>query len=83
MIDSIKCFFPIDKYSRTKFIIINGLAYRFGDRNKGMGGQTFFLRSQSEMEREFLFLLNSYIRDDTFIVFSNNLLKLERTEIGL
>ena len=33
------------------------------------------------MDRELLILPNIYIGDDT--AFSNNLLKLERTEIGL
>ena len=46
MIDSIKCFFQIDKYSTAKFIIINGLANRFGDRNESMGRQTFFSESK-------------------------------------
>ena len=55
MIDSIKFFFPIDKYSRTKFIIINGLAYRFGDRNKGMGGQTFFSEAKVKWRENFYF----------------------------
>ena len=42
MIKSIKDFFKINKYTITKFVIINGLGNRFGDRDKSMGSRALF-----------------------------------------
>ena len=38
MINSIKCFFQVYKYTTNKF---NGMANRFSDRNNSMGSGTF------------------------------------------
>ena len=55
MIDSIKCFSKIDKYSTAKFIVINGLANRFGDRNKSMGRRTFFSETKLKWIENYYF----------------------------
>ena len=55
MINSIECFFPIYKYTTAKFIIINGRANRFSDRNKSVGSRTFFSETKLKWIKYFKF----------------------------
>ena len=56
MINSIKCFFQVYKYTTTKFIIINGLANRFSNGNKSMGSRPFFSETKLKWIEYFQFL---------------------------
>ena len=55
MINSIECFFQIYKYTTAKFIIINGLANIFRDRDRSMGSRTFFSETKPKWIKNFKF----------------------------